>query len=90
LNTTNPPHIPKIIERKEIIGTRYKEGTPLNKTPKLGATSTNPKKIPKGGIIMANHYKSEITTFEPITLAHYMANMDITLTIDLKSQTING
>jgi hypothetical protein len=90
LNTTNPPHNPKIIGRKEIIGTRYKEGTPLNKTPKLGATNTNPNKIPKGEIIMANHDKGETTTFEPITLVHYMANMDITLTIDLKSHTING
>jgi hypothetical protein len=57
-------------------------GTPHKKIPKLGETL-------KGKIAMDNHAKGEITISEPTTLAHYVENMFITLTISPRSMTKN-
>jgi hypothetical protein len=59
-------------------------GNPPQQNPQDGETSANPTKTLKGEIIMANHDKGEIKTFEPITLVHYVENMAITLTIPPK------
>jgi hypothetical protein len=66
-----------------------KVGTPHNKIHKLEETNVDPIQTLKGEITMSNHAKGEITIFEPTTLAHYVDNMVITLTISPKSLTTN-
>jgi hypothetical protein len=46
-------------------------------------------KIHEEEMIMANNDKGKIIILEPISLVHYVVNMDIILTISPKSLIIN-